>query len=137
MLAPFSGPLWKLSFIETYLACVAGGIFSAFIFYFSAEFFMHRAHNKKVAKEKELIAQGISPQRKKKFTRMNKFVVRIKRTLGIVGTSFWAPFFLSVPLGSIITAKFYGHHKKTFPLIILGMFINAALTTGLAYILYG
>lgn len=98
---------------------------------------MHRAHNKKVAKEKELIAQGISPQRKKKFTRMNKFVVRIKRTLGIVGTSFWAPFFLSVPLGSIITAKFYGHHKKTFPLIILGMFINAALTTGLAYILYG
>lgn len=137
MFAPFSGPLWKLSFLETYFACVAGGIVSAAIFYFSAEFFMIRSHKKKVEKEKAMIAKGIQPVRKRKFTPMNKFVVKIKRSLGIIGTSFWAPFFLSVPIGCIVTAKFYGHHKKTFPLIILGMFINAAVTTAIAYLLYG
>lgn len=137
MFAPFSGPILKLSFLETYLATVAGGIFSATVFYFSAEFFLIRSHKRKVNKLKALIAQGITPPVKKKFTRMNKFVVRIKRSLGIIGTSFWVPFFLSVPIGSMVTAKFYGHQKKTFPLILAGMFINAAVTTGLAYFMYG
>lgn len=137
MFTPFSGPAFNFSFIETYIACVAGGIFGAAIFYFSAGFFMRRSHEARVRKLALLEAQGIPFKAKKKFTRMNKFVVRIKRTLGIVGTSFWAPFFLSVPIGSIIAAKFYGHKKTTFPLIILGMFINGGVTTGIAYLFYG
>ena len=38
----------------------------------------------------------------------------MKRSVGIIGIAFWAPFFLSIPLGSIITAKFYGDNKNTF-----------------------
>ncbi|OFZ55100.1 MAG: hypothetical protein A3D92_04110 [Bacteroidetes bacterium RIFCSPHIGHO2_02_FULL_44_7] len=137
MFTPFSGPAFHFTFIETYIACVAGGIFGAAIFYFSAGFFMRRSHDARVHKLALLKAQGIPYKLKRKFTRMNKFVVRIKRSLGIVGTSFWAPFFLSVPIGSIIAAKFYGHQKKTFPLIVLGMLINGCVTTGIAYLFYG
>lgn len=134
---PLSGPALKLSFLETYFSCVAGGIVSSAIFYFSAGYFMHRAHAKKVQTEKEMRALGATIIRKRKFTRMNKFIVRIKRSMGIIGTSFWAPFLLSVPVGSIIAAKFYGHHKITYPLIVLGMFVNAIVTTGIAYLSYG
>ena len=129
LFTPFGGPGAGLSFIETYVSCVAGATLSALIFYFSAEFFMIRAHNKRKAQ----IEAGVDFSKKKKFTRMNKLIVRIKRSIGIIGVSFYAPLFLSIPIGAIITAKFYGKQKKTFPLILLGIGINGFATTGIAF----
>ncbi len=134
MFAPFAGRGFGLNFIETYLSIVAGGITAAAIFYFSAEFFMIRAHKKRKAKIDLLHSQGKIFVPKKSFTWMNKFVVRIKRTFGQIGISLWAPFFLSVPIGSIVAAKFYGKSKKTFPLIVLGMFVNGLITTSLSFL---
>jgi hypothetical protein len=78
---------------------------------------------------------GIPLKQKKKFTKTNKLIVRIKHKLGIIGVAFYAPLFLSIPIGTIITAKFYGKEKRTFPLIILGIGINGVITTGIAYII--
>jgi hypothetical protein len=61
----------------------------------------------------------------------------MKMKLGIYGICFWVPFFFSVPLGSIIVAKFYGKLNQTFPLIVLGMAINAAITTFITYAILG
>lgn len=133
LFAPFAGPKLQLTFFETYFSCVAGAIVSAAVFYFSSEFFMIRAHKKRIAKIRLAEEQGLEVKHKKKFTRMNKLIVRIKHRLGIIGISMYAPLFLSVPIGSIIAAKFYGKDKRTFPLIVLGMFINGAITTGIAY----
>ncbi len=82
---------------------------------------------------KEAEQKGIQIPHKKVFTRGNKLVVRMKRSLGIVGISMFAPLFLSVPIGSIISAKFYGKDKRTFWFIGLGMFVNGAITTGITY----
>ena len=137
MFTPFSGPALEFTFWETYFACVSGGVFGAIIFYFSANYFMHRAKHKREKLYRDHINLGTPYVPKKKFTRLNKFVVRIKMRLGIYGTALWAPLFLSVPGGSIIAAKFYGDDKRTFPLIVLGMFLNGFITTGIAYLLYG
>ena len=136
MFAPLGGPHLKLTFIETYLACVAGAIFSATIFYFSAEYFLLRARRKRHQAYEKSKNEGIPMKRKRNFTRMNKLIVRIKKSLGIIGTCFWVPFFLSIPLGSIVTAKFYGKRKKTFLLIVLGIFFNALVTTTISYTIY-
>jgi len=133
MFTPFGGIAAKFSFIETYLSCVSGAIFSAAVFYFSSEYFLKRAHLKRKAARLEAQRTGVPLKQKKKFTRMNKFIVRIKRRFGIIGVSMYAPFFLSVPVGSIIAAKFYGKDKRTFPLIVFGMFFNGAITTGIHY----
>ena len=134
MFAPAAGRTFDLPFWETFMACLAGGTFGAFVFYFSSELIIKYSHKKKVEKHEALERQGIAIIEKKKFTKTNRFIIRVKRSLGIYGICFWAPFFLSVPLGSIIVAKFYGKLKKTFPLIILGMGINAMITTLIAYI---
>lgn len=135
LFTPFGGPKAGLSFIETYIVCVAGALLSAAIFFFSSEFFLIRAHKKR----KELILKsletGVPLKQKKKFTKTNKLIVRIKHKLGIIGVAFYAPLFLSIPIGTIITAKFYGKEKRTFPLIILGIGINGIITTGIAYII--
>lgn len=135
LFAPFGGPLAKLTFFETYLSCISGAIFCAIIFYFSAEFFMIRAHKKRKLLIQQAKEKGIELKRKKAFTKTNKAIVRMKR-LGIIGICFYAPFFLSVPVGSIISAKFFGKDKRTFPLIVLGIGINGLITTGLAYFIF-
>lgn len=127
----------KLSFLETYLSCVSGGIAAAAIFYFSSNFFMKRAHEKRVKAYRDHLEKGIPHKKKKTFTWTNKMIVKIKRTLGIYGISLWAPFFLSVPIGSIVAAKFFGNEKRTFPLIVFGMFLNGAITTSIAYLFFG
>jgi len=129
MFAPFGGPGLKLTFWETYIACVSGAIFSAIIFYYSAEYFLNRARRKRAALIEKSLLTGEKLEIKKTFTRMNKFIVRIKRKL--------APFFLSIPVGSIVTAKFYGKRRKTFPLIVVGICLNALVTTILSYSIYG
>lgn len=133
MFTPFGGLAAHFTFIETYLSCVSGAIFSATIFYFSSEYFMKRAHMKRKLAVDMALKTGIPLKPKKKFTRMNKLIVRIKRRFGIIGVSMYAPFFLSVPIGSIVAAKFYGKDKRTFPLIVFGMFFNGCITTGLHY----
>ena len=134
---PLGGPGLGLSFWETYFSCVAGGIFGATVFYFSANYFMKRAKEKHRALREKHLNEGTPFVEKKKFTRTNKFIVKVKMRLGIFGTAMWVPLFLSVPLGSIITAKFYGDDKRTFPIIVLGMFFNGAVMTSISYFIFG
>lgn len=121
-------PAW-----QTFVACTLGGTFSAALFYFSAELLIKFSHKRRVKKVLSAEAKGIVLPHPKKFTRMNKFIIRVKHLFGIYGIALWAPFFLSVPIGTIITAKFYGKKKITFLLITLGMFINGAIITVLSY----
>lgn len=134
MFAPFTGSLMKLTFWETFFICAAGGIFSAAIFFYSSEYFIKRSIVRLRERKKEALDQGLVWVDKPKFTRMNKFIVRIKRIFGIYGICFWAPFFLSVPIGTVVAAKFYGKLKISFPLIVVGMFLNSFLMSLLAYV---
>ena len=131
--APFAGELAKLTFIETYVSCCSGAIFSAAIFYFSANYFIKKSIEKKAKNRQEFLDKGLANP-VNFFTRTNKFVVYMKRSVGIIGIAFWAPFFLSIPLGSIITAKFYGENKNTFFLIISGICLNGLITTWITYL---
>ena len=131
LLTPFTGIGLGVSFKDTYLSCTAGALLSAAIFYFSAEFLMIRTHKKKKLLIEQAKEKGIELKRKKVFTRTNKFIVRMKG-LGIIAICFYAPLFLSMPIGSIISAKFFGKDNRTFPLIVLGIGINGLITTGIA-----
>lgn len=137
MFAPFGGPALKLDFLETYLSCVSGASLSASIFFFSANYFLRRARIKNKAQREQRIAMGQPAKVKKYFTRVNKFIIRTKRSIGIIGITFLAPLFLSIPLGSIIAAKFYGKNKNAYLLILLGIGINGIILTGITYMFYG
>lgn len=138
MFAPFAGPNLDpaLSFMETYFSCTAGAILSSTIFFYSARFFMDRYAQKQLEKEQKAIAQGKTPKVKKKFTRLNKGIVRTKRSIGIIGVTFLAPLFLSIPGGSIVVAKFYSHSKIAYPLVVSGILFNGLVITLIAYFIF-
>ncbi|MBI1837708.1 MAG: hypothetical protein HYR91_10640 [Flavobacteriia bacterium] len=133
LFAPFGGPASGLTFFETYISCIAGAIISASIFYFMSEYFLKKAHEKRHQKIHEAIQNGIELPHKNKFTKTNKFVVKMKLKLGIYGVAIFAPLFLSIPLGTIITAKFYGKEKSTYPIILMGIVMNGLILCGIAY----
>jgi membrane protein implicated in regulation of membrane protease activity len=122
---------WEL-FIPTYL----GALISMAFFYFLSDYFMERAVVKRTEKIEKLKAQDIQVEPRKVFTKMNKLMVRIKRMFNIYIFTFLAPLFLSIPLGSIVCAKFYGHKKKTYPLMALNMAIYGAITSLIIVALY-
>jgi hypothetical protein len=107
------------SIVEIFISISAGAIATMAVFYFFSDYMMDRAALKRKNKRLDAIKNGIEFIPKKKFTRMNKALVRVKMKLGIYGVTLLAPLFLSIPLGSVVCAKFYGHHKKTFPLMLL------------------
>lgn len=135
MFAGVPGPIFGIPIWQTYLANISGGIVSATLFYVAAELVIKWTHNRRVKKNQDRIAKGENPVVKQKFTRTNKLLIKVKNSAGIYGVAFLAPLFLSIPVGTVITAKFYGKRKGTLFIIYLGICVNGCLTTGIPYLL--
>lgn len=129
MFAPFAAIGQGLNFFEAVICSLIGAIISASIFYFSSDYFMGRAQKKRA--EKEARSGQVQKMGKKKRA-MNKLILKIKRSLGIYGICFFAPLFLSVPIGTIICAKFYRKQAQSIWLIYLGLIGNSLILTSLA-----
>ena len=104
-------------FLPTYF----GAIISMAVFYFASDFLMERAAKKRMLAYQLSVDRGEKLKIKKKFTRMNKIMVKTKARFGIYAFTFLVPLFFSIPLGSILCAKFYGDQKKTYPLMVMNM----------------
>ena len=127
----------ELTFFNIFVPTYLGAVVSMSIFYFSSDFLMERAHKKRELKLKEAKEQGVVLKQKKIFTKMNKLMVKAKQRFGIYMLTIIAPLFFSIPLGSIICAKFYGDKKKTFPLMVLFTGLYGVLTTFLILLING
>ena len=91
-----------------------GGLLGVAVFYFSAGALMRRAAKKREEKRELLLAEGKEIKQKKAFTRINKFMVKMKMNpWGLYLIAFVSPVIISIPIGSVIAAKFYGESKKT------------------------
>lgn len=105
--------------LEIFISVTAGAWSAMTLCYFSAGYLMKRARKKRQLAIKLAIENGLEFKHRKNFTRLNKAIVRIKRSLGIYGITLLAPLFLSIPIGSIVCAKFYGDKKRTFILMLI------------------
>jgi len=122
------------NFMEAWILSCSGALLSSIIFYWGADFFMIKAHQRKLKKTRIAKEKGLPVKQKKQFTRLNKMIVYLKNKIGWYGVSFFTPLFLSIPVGSIIVAKFYGKRSLTYPLLVFGLFANGLITTSIAYV---
>jgi len=105
LFAPIYGWWRGLNFIEIAVSCFAGAYTCFNIFYWSSSYFFERAAQKRRNQSKK----------KKYFTRTNRTIVRMRQSrFGFILITILCPMFLSVPLGTLIVVKFYGHFKHTF-----------------------
>lgn len=125
----------NVGFFDIFIPTTIGAITSMSIFYFSSEFLMERANAKRTAAFEKALATGKPYKHKKKFTRVNKLMVKLKASVGIYGITLLGPLFLSIPIGSIVCAKFYGTEKRTFPLMVLFMSSYSFVMCTLIYLI--
>lgn len=98
---------------KTIIITFCGGSFGITIFYF-----LGASISNWWAKHKK------TPIKKKKiFSSTNRKIVFIKNKYGLIGLCLITPGIISIPVGSILAAKYFRHDKKTFPYLILSLFI--------------
>lgn len=111
------------TFVEIVLITSSGAALGAFVFFHFGEFIMQKR-------------QGIQKEKKKNkrvFTPMRRTIIRLKTRLGIKGLMLISGL-ISVPLASLLCARYFKHDKSALAKLILGFFLWSIFLTSLAYI---
>jgi hypothetical protein len=116
---------YGFSYFEVAIYTAIGGIFGVGFFLLLASSF------------KSTLSKWFPRKKKKKiFNRRNRFIVKIKKNFGLAGIAFLTPWFLSIPLGTIISFGIYKNRKKVFLYqsgsILFWSFLGAALAQPIA-----
>lgn len=115
------------NYFETLLITTTGGIIGVFVFIQISKYSI-RLYSKAKEKAKqqfgqtELDYEPIQPK-KKIFTRRNKFIVRTVKRFGIAGLAFLTPTILSIPVGTFLTYRYFGHRHNVFVWLSLSVFL--------------
>lgn len=118
---PTSVFAFHFTFLQTLLISGSAGICGTVFFTLLSE---------QVVKFYERIANKLFPNRtKRRFTKMNRFIIKAKKYFGITGIAIITPLVLSLPLGCFLAIRFFGDRKKTITYISIA-------TVGWTVILY-
>jgi hypothetical protein len=120
--APFVAYGMDRSFAETIIATSIGGCLGVLLFYRLSGWFMKRARIRRLHRE-IAIQHGILTERPKVFTRTNRFIIRLKHGWGLKGLAVLTPVLISIPIGSIIAAKYFRHDRRTLPVLLSSVLI--------------
>jgi hypothetical protein len=66
-----------------------------------------------------LKSKKVQNKNKRKFSKSNRRLVLIKSRYGMPGIALLTPVILSIPVGTFLTAKYYGNKKQSYLLLIL------------------
>jgi len=112
-------PDQKWSFLETILITSSGAALGSFVFYHFGEIiFNWWAHH--------------FPKKRKKMTRMNRWIVNMKMKYGLKGILFIAGL-ISVPISAMVVARLYRHQLTALPKLIIAFFVWSSVLTTLAW----
>ncbi|MEO8733742.1 MAG: hypothetical protein ABI373_05390 [Flavobacteriales bacterium] len=109
------------SYMETVMLTATGGCLGTIVFYYGGARVIEWFRKRHVRKRAHAIARGAAPTRI--FTRTNRMIVRIKRGYGVQGLAIFSPPILSIPLMSILAAKYFRHDRRTLPLMLSSVVI--------------
>jgi uncharacterized membrane protein YdjX (TVP38/TMEM64 family) len=111
----------KWTFIETVLISSSGAALGTFIFYHFGEImFNWWAHH--------------FPKKRKKMTRINRWIVKMKLKYGIKGILMIAGL-ISVPISAMVVARLYRHNPNSLPKLIIAFFVWSISLTSLAWLI--
>ena len=130
------GAVAEIPYWQTMIASGAGALSGGLFFFSAADYFRRRSFERMLKRKTDAEKAGIEYKEKRNFTRLNKGIVYIKSFMGVYGITLISPLILSVPIGAIIAAKFYGKRKETLPLLLLGLAGHSVWLTFFYYSFY-
>jgi hypothetical protein len=107
------------SWLETILITSSGAAGGVFLFFHLGEYIFNW-WAKHFGKKGKVMTKG------------RRFIVRIKWKWGLKGLMLISGL-ISVPIASLLAAKFYRHNPNALPMMIIAFFVWSVLLTSLAY----
>ena len=114
----------NLSFWEIFICTTIGALFCFNLTFFLSKRIMDFSQKRRIKKKLQ------SKKTNKVFTIKNKWIVKLKRSnMGFLLICLLAPLFLSVPIGTIVVAKFYGDRPLSYYLVSILLVCTAFVLT--------
>lgn len=99
---------FKFSFLESVIVSTSGGITGVITFVTLSEKILEYFYQRKILKK----LNGQENTDKKKFTTRNRTIIKVKQKFGLIGFSFFVPFFIPIPLGCFLAVRYFIDKKK-------------------------
>lgn len=130
--APGTAIASGLKFWEAWLVTAAGGMLGVVVFYnFGHLVFAHIDR----LRHRRYRQMGKAAPVRKSFTRRNRWIVLVKGKFGLIGLAIITPTLLSIPVGSMIAARFFYNKRRTLPYLLLSTLVwTFALSFFFAYL---
>ncbi len=134
--APIYGLAVKLDFWNTYFSLIAGGTLAFMLYYHITRllqiYYKHFMPSVNSVVPRKLLHgfQSWKKRRKekrkhrRKFTRWNKILVKLKRDYGMWGIILLTPVFISLPIGAFLLRKYYSGKKSALPLMLASIVVE-------------
>jgi hypothetical protein len=124
MVAAVAGVGFELGFFQTFLFTSIGGCLGVLIFYRLSGWLTERARVKALRKRATAIASGAASA-VRIFTKRNRWIIRLKHTSGLSGVAALTPLVLTIPIGSMLAARYFRHDRRTIPVLMLSVVLQA------------
>ncbi|NQV52278.1 MAG: hypothetical protein HQ500_03805 [Flavobacteriales bacterium] len=125
LFAPSTVYLSGYNYWQTLLITIVGGILGVTVFFYTGSAIFSFIKDR----------FSTSGTARKTFSKKNRFIIRIKASWGILGVAMLSPCLLSIPLGSLIAARYFRYDRRTLPMLIGAVvFWSLLLTTATALI---
>lgn len=118
---------YDFSFFECILWTNVGGLIGICFFAFLSERLiawwkrLFRRSNRHILEDEQQV--------KKKFTKRNRRIVRVKQKYGLTGIALITPFLLSIPVGVFLVVRYYHTSKSRFLYLIAANLIWSLIYT--------
>lgn len=134
-LTPIASYRLGFTFLQSVLINCIGGCLSVVFFYRVSGWFMKRARLRRLHRA---IAEqhGVVRPRPRTFNRRNRFLVRITRSNGLRGLAALTPVLITIPIGSILAAKYFNHDRRTLPVMLSSVVIWSFVVSAFWNVVY-
>ncbi len=116
LFAPGAAASFGYNFWQIISITISGGFLGISLFYFAGGWVMAQFGRLTITKRKDT-----PPAPKKAFTRTNKFIVKVKSRFGLIGLAIITPCIISIPIGTLLAARYFGKNKKTYPYLLVSV----------------
>ncbi len=111
------------TFLETFLWTAVGGCLGVLVFYRLSERLTEWSRERWLQGRARAHARGVALRRI--FTRRNRWIIRLKHVSGYLGVAALTPLVLTIPLGSILAARFFHHDRRMVPALLVSVVVQA------------
>lgn len=118
------GTGFGFGFFWTFLFTALGGCLGVLVFYKLSGWLSERARIRSLRKRAEALAAG-ARDLPRIFTKRNRWLVKLKHGSGLRGVAALTPLVLTIPLGSILAARYFRHDRRTVPALMLSVVLQA------------